>query len=165
MSRKPNRTPSANQVTPNEAAQQGLSTATDPRDPNKEVKRKRISMEQGGNLDLLMDLDRDNYYYRWFSEQPSRGGRIQRAEAAFYEKVCDKSGQPITRPSGEGTMYLMRLPIEYWEEDQQAKREKVERTLRDEARVKGNQYAPTRTSPEGGDSAFVDRKETDNPYA
>ena len=59
----------------------------------------------------------------------------------------------------------MRLPIEYYREDQAAKKEKVQRTLDAEAAIGANEYAPSMGSAEGGQSAFTNRTVSDNPLA
>lgn len=149
-----------------ESVTQGLSTE-DPRDPNAGKRPERVPMDQGMNLDIPnLSLDTENYYHRWFAEHPNKPGKVDRAEAAYYEFVTTPQGKKVTRNSGSGgTFYLMKLPKEYRQQDLNAKKRKSERMLMDEAQIKGNEYAPTKKSREGGESSFVEREETDNPYA
>jgi hypothetical protein len=146
-------------ITTNDRAQAGNAQTGDSRDPNNGVRKRRVSMSAGKNLDIHgVVLDEENFYYRWFLDSATRGGRIQQAEGAAYEFVTDHEGRKITRPSGGGTMYLMRLPMEYRLEDLQLKREKVLRTMEDQERVGANEYAPDGRS-------VSSRTVSDNPFA
>lgn len=153
-------------VNTTQAATQGLQVG-DPRDPNQGKRPPRVSMSQGFNLDVPgYPFDRDNFYYHWFAEHPSKGGRVEKAKAAYYEHcVWPSSGANVTVSSGDGTMYLFRLPIDWRREDVRNKREKANFARREASRVKAGEYAPTASRPEGGTSSVVDERESDNPYA
>jgi hypothetical protein len=141
-------------------SQAGNAQTGDQRDPNNGVRPRRVSMAAGKNLDIHgVVLDEENFYYRWFLDSETRGGRIQRAEAAGYEYVTDLEGRKLTRPSGGGTMFLMKLPMEYRLEDLQLKREKVQRTMEDQTRVGANEYT------DGNRDSIVSSKSSDNPYS
>lgn len=168
MAGKPgmHRNRSADGATEAQAITMGLQSG-DPRDPNTGVRPKRIPMGQGMNLAIYESgLDDDDFYRHWIDEQPSKGGRLMQAIQAGYEHQVDHLGNQITRRSGAGTMYLMRLPIDFRKEDLAAKRRKSEATMAEQTRLKPNEYAPTRRGErEGGTSSMVDRYETENPYA
>jgi hypothetical protein len=156
---------SASTQTPDRANADKASNA-DSRDPNAEKRPPRVSMQKGMNLNIPgVTLDQENYHYHWFTEKPHRPGKIAQAKAAYYEMVTDADGKEISRPAGDGITYLMRLPKQYWEEDLELKRQKVERTIQDEAKLKANEYAPTKTEREGGDSSIVERRTSDNPFS
>ena len=84
----------------------------------------------------ISDEDRDKYHYRVLNDQDDR---LARAQEAGYEFVQSdqKLGDPraveagmlganVAKPVGQGTVgYLMRIPKEYYEEDQQAKEDKL----------------------------------------
>jgi len=80
-----------------------------------------------------------NYEYRFVADDPLRPGRIARLKDLGYEMVTDdtevgqkvvdratKVGSVVTRQGGQGvTLVLMRIPKEWYDEDQKAKQEKV----------------------------------------
>lgn len=160
--RKTRRQRSSADATKTTAITQGLQGG-DPRDPKS--RPKRIPMDQGMNLDVDKTLESEDYFYRWFAEHAGKGGRVDRAEKAGYEICTNETGEPITRSSGDGKLYLMRLPKQYHLEDMARKREKVKATLDQQTQLKSNEYAPTKNRPDGGDSSVVEHRETDNPYA
>lgn len=149
-------------ITTDQAITMGLEGG-DPRDPNHGKRPKRIPMRGGSNLGTGgYKLDEKNYYYHWFNEHPSKPGRVQSAEAAYYEFCRDEQGEKISRGTGGGTIYLMRLPMEYRMEDLALKKIRVERTMQEEAKLAPDEYAPTEHYREGGDSAIT---RSDNPYS
>ena len=92
----------------------------------------------GGMKDILTVLKKDpNYEYRWVLDRP---GRIERFKLAGYEVVTDspevgqatvdrpkgKLGSAVTKLSGISTLVLMRIPKEWYVEDQKAKQDKVD---------------------------------------
>lgn len=94
-----------------------------------------------GPRDILAVANQDpNYVYRWVSDDPSRPGRVERLKEIGYEvvtgdvEVGDKAvdrntkvGSAVTRVGGGGvTLVLMRIPKEWFDEDQAAKQEKVD---------------------------------------
>lgn len=105
-------------------------------------KRKRIPVS--GNRDILTVQGKDpNYVYRFVNDVP---GRIAKFQAAGYEVVDhDATIGGVTVDSSKGTdstkskivgqdrltgnaveAYLMRIPKEYYEEDQAAKQQKID---------------------------------------
>lgn len=140
--------------------------ATDQRDPNATARPKRIPMRQGLKLAISgYKFDRENFFYRFFYDDPQRPGRVTNAEAAYYEHCVDAQGAKISRPSGGGTQYLMRLPMEYHLEDVAAKTERNKRVRQEQVQLKSNEYAPTKAKAEGGQSSITDVSYTANPFA
>lgn len=102
----------------------------------------------GGGRDLLnvrfTDKSMDkNYATRWVNDEPSRIMHLQERGYEFVrwdevEKVGDKSINNVTHDSeyvskdvgtwggGRMTAYLMKIPREYFEEDQQEKQKEVD---------------------------------------
>lgn len=155
----------ASTETVSEAITLGLETG-DPRNPNSGKRPKRVPMGVGRNLELYTDGARDeNFYYHWIAEHPDRGGRLEQAKQAGYEHVTNAEGNQITRRSGNGMMYYMRLPMEYRQEDLALRRKRSEAQMAEQTRLGKNEYAPTRTHREGGSSSIVERQHSDNPYA
>ena len=103
----------------------------------KQEKPKRIPV--GAARDILTVHGQDpNYVYRWVLDDPKRPGRLQRFKDGGYEIVTDtnevgqntvdrgkKLGSAITRPDGSSTLVLMRILKEWYDEDQEAKAEKI----------------------------------------
>lgn len=101
-----------------------------------------------GPRNLLTVSNQDpNYYYRWVNDTP---GRIQRFLDGGYEIVNhdtdvgdrmvdsgSKIGTAVTRQVGGAIQaYLMRIPLEWYNEDQEAKMEQIdalEASMRQEA--------------------------------
>lgn len=123
----------------------------------------RIPMANAKKLDFPEHLKEEGFYYRWFKD---RNGRITQATAAAYVPVVDEQGNQFTRASGEDTMYLMKLPIEYRNEDNLLKRDRVAATLGSEDQIAPGEYAPDQRTgrAEGGNSAISRGIET-NPYS
>ena len=91
-----------------------------------------------GGRDILAVKDQDpNYVYRWVNDI---SGRLERFKAAGYEpvtatpevgdKVVDRNsklGSVITRSvGGTITAVLMRIPREWYDEDQAAKQAQID---------------------------------------
>lgn len=114
---------------------------------------KRISMNNMKKLEIPAHLMEEGYYYRWFKNKDSR---ISQALAAYYEHVTDEQGNNLTCQSGPYTMYAMRLPQQYRDEDNLLKKERVAATLEAEAHIGHNEYAPDPETgrAEGGESAI-----------
>lgn len=151
-------------VTPNDAIRAGLGEDT--RDPNVDLRPPRVPMGQGLNLDTgNITLDDKNYYHRWFLDSPDKPSRIPRAKAAYYEYV-ESNGKPLTRPAGNGLLYLMRLPWKYRNQDLLLKKKKSLARMDEHAKIKAGEYAPDpdNLTAEGGRSA-VSRDTSENPYS
>lgn len=102
----------------------------------------------GGARDILTVHGKDpNFVYRWVIDSP---GRIQRFVEGGYEVVQEdlevgqktvdrgsKLGSAVTKAGGSGqTLVLMRIPKEWYDEDQLAKQAQIdalEATMKSEA--------------------------------
>lgn len=92
-----------------------------------------------GNRDILTIQGKDpSFEYRWVLDGTEDGQRIQRFKSAWWDLVLSDDGQHkvgqdmvyksenvgslIRVPAGSGKFnYLMRIPKEYYEEDQKGK--------------------------------------------
>lgn len=100
---------------------------------------------------LTVDKRDPNYYYRFVNDVD---GRLQMFEEAGYEAVKEPTqvgdpragdasqlGSTVRKPVGDGkSAVLMRIPKEYYEEDQAAKEERLrakEQALLEEAQGEG----------------------------
>ena len=110
----------------------------------KRVKRTPV----GGPRDILTVANKDpNYEYRWVLDAVGRlerfkdgGWEIVQGDPEVGQKVVDrgsKIGSAVTKAGGSGqTLVLMRIPKEWYDEDQTAKMAQVdalEATMRAEA--------------------------------
>lgn len=120
-----------------------------------EVKLEKVTRKKrtpvGGTRDILsiseLDLD-PNYKYRLVLDVP---GRLLRFREGGYEEVTaelklgqnavdrgSKLGSVVTRASGGGqTLVLMRIPKEWYDEDQKAKSDNID-AVEDKMRVPGD---------------------------
>ena len=154
----------------NSIQKQDLSTGQtgDPRDPNQETRPPRILMKQGSNMGFEdCEFDREKFGYYVFHEAPSKPGRIERAKAAYWEHVTNRSGQVAQRNAGGGISYLMRLPAKYRKEDLDAKKKRVQATMADQGKIGPGEYAPDPKTGagEGGTSIHQSSHTSDNPFA
>ena len=91
-----------------------------------------------GGRDILAVKDQDpNYVYRWVNDTD---GRLEKFKAAGYEVVTanievgtksvdrnSKLGSAVTKSvGGKLTAVLMRIPKEWYEEDQKAKQDQLD---------------------------------------
>lgn len=105
----------------------------------KTAERRVKRVPVGGPRDILTVLDKDpNYVYRFVLEDIP--GRVERFKLGGYEVVTDdleigqrtvdrasKLGSAVTAHAGGGRKYvLMRIPREWYDEDQKAKQDKVD---------------------------------------
>ena len=154
----------------NSNQKQDLATGNtgDDRDPNQETRPARVPMKQGTNLGFEdCELDRANYRYYIFSEDPNKPGRVERAKAAYWEHVTNRAGQVAQRATGGGTGYLMRLLHKYAQEDLALKKAKVVATQADQGKLSEGEYAPDPHTgrAEGGTSIRQSSHASDNPYS
>ena len=128
-----------------------------PDQPDGPKRPPRVPMNSGKNLDVPEAyLERDKFAYRFFLENDISHGRIAAAKSAWWEHVTDENGQNIQRNSGASVMYLMKLELKYWEEDQKLKHEKNRATMDKEAMIREGEYAPSKYGhAEGGESAIT----------
>lgn len=121
----------------------------------------RIPMQNSLKLGIPAHLMEKGFYYRWVQ---GRDTRVEQAKAAYYEHVTDEQGNNYTRQSGPFTMYAMRLPQKYRDEDLRLKKDRVAATLEEEAMIGHNEYAPDESGrPEGGRSA-IRHHVSDSPH-
>ncbi len=87
----------------------------------KDAANKRIPMHSSAMAHIPKGTtDRKNFHYRWCADYDK--GKIERYQSAGYEFVNDPdTGERICRAGGD-RLWLMRIPIEFWESDQLAKR-------------------------------------------
>ena len=74
----------------------------------------RIPMTAGTKLHVPESLKKEGYQQYWQIDQP---GAIEQMEAAWWEKVKNERGDHVTVPSGSGTLYLMQIEQQYYDED------------------------------------------------
>lgn len=75
----------------------------------------RIPMTGGNKLHVPEAIKEEGYHYYWAVD---RKGMIEQLEAAWYDKVKDERGEDFTVAAGGGeTHYLMRIKLEYYNED------------------------------------------------
>lgn len=79
-----------------------------------------------------------NYYYYWVADKP---GKIQQKKAAYYEHVMD-NGVAVEMKTSPYDLYLMRLPIEYRQEDEKLKAERVSATIQKKQELSPGEYLP-----------------------
>lgn len=110
-------------------------------------RRKRVPVQGADRLSLPQ---RPGFSRRWVREytniEPERSGRIQRFLEAGYSFIQEKGlsvgaeragdstalDSRVTKDGGSGiTLYAMEIPQEYYDEDQAAKMEQVDRVERD----------------------------------
>lgn len=114
-------------------ANRGRATAAQ---TNKKRRRQRGPNDFSEQRKLMVDmsgLDTDKYAYRWVQDRP---GRIRAfTKQNDYEIVPNEDGEiskgvgnDIRRAAGEQDMVLLRIPREYFEEDQRAKRGEINET-------------------------------------
>lgn len=144
-------------TTTNMSSSLGSNQAVRPDAPEGPDRPARIPMNSGTNLNVPEQLlDRDKFHHRFFAENLIKGGRIESAKGAWWEHVIDPRGKNIMRPSGGDVMYLMKIDIKYWKEDQKLKQDKVRATMEAEATISDGEYAPTTGGmPEGGTTAVT----------
>ena len=140
-----------------DAMEQTLSANTEKKAP----KPRRVPMSAGSAADNVPDEAKDpNFYFRWCADYDK--GKIQRYQAAGYEFVLDKDGNRIKRPSGD-SLYLMRQPMEYREQDLLAKRNKIvetNRKLQKDHSVKKKGSVPDYI-PKGNEKSFIETGEAE----
>jgi len=100
----------------------------------------RVSMSSGLSLLLPHGLvDESKFHCRWFSE---KDGRVLQSYGAYWEHVKDHQGNNIVRHKGLYNMFLMKIDIKYWENDQKLKADKVSATLKKEQTLADDEYVP-----------------------
>jgi hypothetical protein len=91
--------------------------------------RKRVPVHKQKVYDYsMLNLDFKNFHYHWVNSSAIMGNNIERFLNAGYVYVIGKDGKNISRRIGkyeEGNQYLMRLPIDQYNEDQEEKLKEV----------------------------------------
>ena len=91
----------------------------------------RVAMVAGSKLTIPAEFrDDKKHYYRWMAND---AGRVDQADAAYFEKV--KVDGVVVMRKGPVDMYLMRLPIEYRNEDLALKKQAVKGKMLEEQKL------------------------------
>ncbi len=100
----------------------------------------RIPMSAGNKLHVPDELKKEGYQQYWQKDSP---GVIEQMERAWWEKVTDENGQPITVPSGESTLYLMHIEEKYYHEDMaRQQKQNIETTAKQAQTLGEEEYVP-----------------------
>lgn len=99
----------------------------------------RVRMVAGQKLNFDRYTTDKDYHYRAFTDGP---GRLEQAEAAWWEYVKDEDGNRVTRPAGPFTHYLMRIHNKYYQEDQELKQKNIVDTLKKQNKLERTEYVP-----------------------
>ena len=101
----------------------------------------RIPMTAGNKLHVPDEFKKEGYQQYW---QVDRPGVIEQMIAAYWEKVTDDNGKPVTVPAGGGdTLYLMHIEQKYYEEDIKRQQDMNINTTNTEAqRLGDSEYVP-----------------------
>lgn len=109
-------------------------------------KFKRVPINGDRAILNVTGLDNENFHYCWINDNDDKWlGNIERFKNAGYEHVqvhevgaigsvhvnqgSDNIGNYVSRPVGAGvTAYLMRIPIEWFNEDCKAAEDKLQDT-------------------------------------
>lgn len=126
------------------AQQAGPQPAAQPQPESTAPRPERIPF--GAARQKLAATDRPGYHRRWFNDD---GRRVDAAKAAGYTFVNDpRTGEPtksvvgVAKSGGGQAAYLMEIPIEFFNEDQSAKDEKLRQFDQDIRRGAGPGTAP-----------------------
>ena len=132
------------------------------------VQVKRLTRENripvSGPRDILTVTNKDpNYHYRWVKDLP---GRIQRFLNGGYEFVnhdaevgqrtvdtSSRLGSAVTRLDGMNTLVLMRIPLEWYNEDQESKQRELD-SLEDAMKADGGNLKGMAAADRPDTSAF-----------
>ena len=98
-------------------------------------------MTAGNKLHVPDELKKEGYQQYW---QVDRPGVIEQMIAAYWEKVTDDNGKPVTVPAGGGdTLYLMQIEQKYYEEDIQRQQDmNINTTNKEAQRLGDSEYVP-----------------------
>jgi len=114
--------------------------------PNLQARNPRVRAGRGGKLTVPQRLIEKGYRYYWGIDRP---GEIEQLIEAGYEYVND-NGQKFSVHAGAGNKhYLLRIPQEYYDEDQAAYLAELQETTYQQARIGSGEYAPTGRGIEG----------------
>ena len=101
----------------------------------------RIPMSAGNKLHVPESLKKEGYQCYW---QVDRPGVIEQMERAWWEKVKDDRGEPVTVPAGGGeTLYLMHIEQKYYDEDiAKQQKQNIETTANQAQSLGEDEYVP-----------------------
>ena len=112
-------------------------------DVREEVKKTRIPVSSSRAPLIVRGFDHENFVGRWVLDLDDRLAIFQDGGYEFVTKDMLKSAGEatvdsskgsdtrMTKPAGRGlTLYLMRIPREFWEADQKAKAKEIDRIER-----------------------------------
>ena len=101
----------------------------------------RIPLSAGNKLHIPAHLKKEGMFYYWAID---RKGMIEQMEAAYYEKVLDESGKPLTVPAGSGeTHYAMCIEQKYYDEDiAEQQRRNLDATAKQAQSLAQDEYVP-----------------------
>lgn len=116
----------------------------------------RVSLEKQRQIVTHPDANDPAFYYRVVVDRKSSPGRIQKFLKAGYVHVISgegmgddavmkpkKLGAKVTLPTGNGeTGYLMKIPIEYYREDQDAKEASIKGVEKSFTKKGKSEYGP-----------------------
>jgi hypothetical protein len=111
---------------------------------------RRVPMHGAVDDNIPHEARDPNFHFRWCADYDK--GKIERYKGALWEFVL-RDGEKIKRPGGE-PLYLMKLPIEYREQDLLAKRGKItdiNREMQNNSKVDKKSAVPDYL-PDGQDS-------------
>lgn len=117
---KPKKKSSAKKTPTPKPKAEPTGEAADPIAKRKDFKR--TPMHLGSQQSIPKEARDPDYSYRYCADYGK--GKIERYLAAGWEYVLDSDGNKIIKPSGE-TLYLMRIPKAWHEEDKLAKQNKI----------------------------------------
>lgn len=103
----------------------------------------RVPMSAGNKLHVPDSLKEEGYQYYWSIHGPDHPGEIQRMEAAYWEFVLH-DGEKVEQPAGKGnTHVLMRLPMEYYQQDMAEQQKRNIDATQDNVQALGqDEYVP-----------------------
>lgn len=104
----------------------------------------RRPANSGNNLYVPKDLIEDGYYYRWIKGDPARV--MQLVDGPQYAHVMTSDGTKFSSNTKGVVHYLMKLPKEFRDYDDDLKRKKARAMMEGQSALKANEYSPTNHS-------------------
>jgi len=105
-------------------------------------RRERIRIQGSLKLDFSQFTSDKSFFYYAPTDQP---GNLEKFQRGGFEFVLDSQGNKVTASGGQGlTHYLMKLPMEYYKEDQDMYEDELNRRMDGLTKVNSgfNEYAP-----------------------
>lgn len=125
---------------PVEKARKGRKVDTISRAEKAHLPVRRKALGVGYNVEYPEHLKDKNYYYYFAADQ---GGNIQRRLDAGYEFVVNEDGKKVERNGKDGvTLFLLRQPMEYREEDLALQRQENYDIVKAEQSLSQGEYIP-----------------------